>query len=46
MDMFLLVEWTVSLVNLTPGLGATQNLSRLVYSMMLDDNSDHEDDVI
>jgi len=46
MDMFLLVEWTASLVNLTPGLVATQNLSRLVYSMTLDDNSDHEDDVI
>lgn len=46
MDMFLLVGWTVSLVNLTLGLVATQNLSRLVYSMALDDNSDHEDDVI
>ena len=46
MDMFLLVGWTVSLVNLTLGLVATQNHSRLVYSMTLDDNSDHEDDVI
>jgi len=46
MDMFLLVGWTVSLVSLTLGLVATQNLSRLVYSMTLDDNSDHEDDVI
>jgi len=34
------------LVSLTLGLVATQNLSRLVYSMTLDDNSDHEDDVI
>jgi len=46
MDMFSLVGWTVSLVNLTLGLVATQNLSRLVYSMTLDDNPDHEDDVI
>lgn len=46
MDMLLLVGWTVSLVNLTLGLVATQNHSRLVNSMTLDDNSDHEDDVI
>lgn len=46
MDMFLLVGWTVSLANLTLGLVATQNRSRLVYSMTLDDNSDREVDVV
>lgn len=38
MDMFLLVGWTVSLGNLTLGLVAIQNHSRLVSRMTLDDN--------